>query len=68
MTETTYDQVWRWKKWLGNRHRQPCRILARGLRMNTILVEFDDGYKTITSRYAVRPAQPSDQHKGLFEC
>lgn len=30
-----------------------CRVLARG-RMNSILVEFEDGYKTVTSRWAVR--------------
>jgi hypothetical protein len=44
---------WFWKKKLGERNRQPCRILARGA-MNSILVEFDDGFKVVTSRWAVR--------------
>jgi len=44
---------WFWKKKLGERNRQPCRVLARG-KMNSILVEFEDGYRVITSRYAVR--------------
>lgn len=44
---------WFWKKWLPERHGQPCRVLARG-RMNSVLVEFADGWRVITSRYAVR--------------
>jgi len=35
---------WFWKKKLGERNRQPCRVLARG-KMNSILVEFEDGYR-----------------------
>jgi hypothetical protein len=45
--------IWFWRSRLPERKGQPCRILARG-RMNSILVEFEDGYKVITSRYAVR--------------
>jgi len=48
-----YDQVWYWKSRLPERNGKPCRILARG-KKNSILVEFEDGFKTITSRYAVR--------------
>ena len=44
---------WFWKKKLGDRNGQKCRVLARG-KMNSILVEFEDGYRVITSRYAVR--------------
>ena len=44
---------WFWRKKLGERNGEPCRVLARG-KMNSILVEFDDGYRVITSRYAVR--------------
>lgn len=44
---------WRWRRWLGERHGQRCRILARG-KLNNCLVEFEDGFKVITSRYAVR--------------
>jgi hypothetical protein len=45
--------VWFWKKRLPERKGQKCRILARG-KLNSILVEFDDGHRVVTSRYAVR--------------
>ncbi len=45
--------VWYWRKRLPERKGQTCRILARG-GMNSCLVEFEDGFKVITSRYAVR--------------
>jgi hypothetical protein len=32
-----------------------CRILARG-KMNSILIEFENGQREIVSRYAVRRA------------
>ena len=44
---------WHWRKWLPERHSQLCRVLATG-RMNSALVEFEDGTKVVTSRYAVR--------------
>ena len=44
---------WHWRKWLPERHGQLCRVLATG-RMNSALVEFEDGTKVVTSRYAVR--------------
>lgn len=46
---------WYWRKWLPERHGQPCRVLATG-RLNSALVEFADGFRVITSRYAVRKA------------
>lgn len=48
-----FRYLWFWKAKLPERKNQPCRILARG-KLNSILVEFDDGYRVITSRYAVR--------------
>ena len=45
--------VWWWRKWLDERKGQPCRVLARG-RLNSCLVEFADGFKVVTSRWAVR--------------
>jgi len=45
--------IWFWKTRLPERKGQLCRIIARG-KMNSALVEFEDGYKVITSRYAVR--------------
>jgi hypothetical protein len=52
-TDTVYDRVWWWRKWLGNRKGQRCRIVARG-KLNSALVEFEDGTRVVTSRYAVR--------------
>ena len=49
----SYGYVWFWKSRLPDRIGQPCRIVARG-KMNSILVEFSDGFRVITSRYAVR--------------
>ena len=48
-----YPYSWFWRSRLPARKGQKCRVLARG-KMNSILVEFTDGYKVITSRYAVR--------------
>jgi len=45
--------TWRWRKYLGERFGQPCRIICTG-KLNSALVEFEDGYKVVTSRYAVR--------------
>ena len=53
----TYDHVWFWRKWLGDRKGQACRIIACG-RMNSAWVEFEDGYQVITNRYSVRKAKP----------
>lgn len=48
--------TWFWRSRLPERKGQPCKVLARG-KMNSILVEFEDGYKVVTSRYAVRRAK-----------
>jgi hypothetical protein len=66
---SVYRYAWRWKTmpdpWgppgqrvvhpLAHRAGDRCRVLARG-RLNSILVEFQDGQRVITSRYAVRRA------------
>ena len=44
---------WFWRKRLPDRKGQPCRVLVRG-KMNSALVEFPDGYRVVTSRFAVR--------------
>ncbi len=49
----TNEYIWFWRSWLPERKGAPCRVLARG-RANSILVEFADGHKLITSRFAVR--------------
>lgn len=48
-----FTHVWFWKTKLPERKGSRCNVLARG-RMNSILVEFEDGFKVITSRNAVR--------------
>jgi len=52
-----YPLVWRWKRRpVGNpRMGQRCRVLSRG-GLNSVLVEFADGYRVLTSRHAVRRA------------
>jgi hypothetical protein len=41
--------VWRVKRRLPERYMTPCRVLVRG-KLNTCLVEFEDGYRVTTSR------------------
>jgi hypothetical protein len=45
--------VWRIKTRLPERKGQTCRVLARG-KLNSCLVEFADGTRVVTSRWAVR--------------
>jgi hypothetical protein len=47
---------WRVKKKLPDRYGHPCRIVTRGA-LNSILVEFEDGYQAVTSRWNVRKLQ-----------
>lgn len=54
--EIPFDHIWFWKPSPMrpiDRKGQFCRVLVRG-RMNTILVEFEDGFQVVVSRYAVR--------------
>jgi hypothetical protein len=41
--------VWRVKTRLPERYMTRCKVIARG-KMNTCLVEFEDGYRVTTSR------------------
>lgn len=50
-----WTHVWFWRKRLPERKGQLCRIIERG-RMNSIMVEFEDGFRVVTSRFAVRKA------------
>lgn len=45
--------IWHWKSRLPERKGQACKVIARGA-LNSIMVEFADGERVITSRYAVR--------------
>jgi len=49
-----FPYIWFWIKKLPGRKNQPCRILIRSRRMNSALIEFEDGFKVISSRHAVR--------------
>jgi hypothetical protein len=51
--DSEFPCVWWWRSKLPERKGQACRVLVRG-RMNSILVEFEDGARVVTSRYAVR--------------
>ena len=55
-SQAGFRYVWFWRSRLPDRHGQRCRVTARG-RMNSILVEFEDGFQVVTSRYAVRLAK-----------
>lgn len=47
------DYVFRWNR--CDRKGQRCRVICRG-KMNSALVEFDDGWRMVTSRNALRRA------------
>lgn len=48
-----FDHLWYWRSRLPERKGQRCRVLLRG-RMNSAMVQFEDGKRYVTSRYAVR--------------
>ena len=52
-----WSHVWYWRSHLPERKGQRCHVTARGA-MNSIRMEFEDGYRVITSRYAVRRFKP----------
>lgn len=53
MPSSEWPHVWFWRAKLPERKGELCRILARG-KKNSVLVEFVDGTRVITSRHAVR--------------
>jgi len=52
-TKDSYPYYWRIKKQLPERFKTRCRLLASG-KMNSVLIEFEDGLKVITNRYFIR--------------
>jgi hypothetical protein len=48
-----YPYYWRVRTRYPERFGQRCKVIVRG-KMNSCLVEFDDGYKTVTSRNYIR--------------
>jgi hypothetical protein len=55
--EPIYDRVWYWRTRLPERKGEPCRVVVRG-RRGSVLVEFPDGLRVVTSHRAVRRAAP----------
>jgi hypothetical protein len=65
MHEAAYPYVWFWHRKPGwdrgtpprelDRKGQRCRVIARGA-MNSALLEFEDGFRTVTSRSGLRRA------------
>ena len=51
----TFPYVYRWDR--CERKGQRCKVTARG-KMNSCCVEFDDGFRMVTSRNAIRKAKP----------
>lgn len=49
----TLTHYWRIRKRLPERFGEPCTVLARG-RMNSILIQFADGKRVVTSGNFVR--------------
>lgn len=48
-----YYFAWKNNAMRASLYKKPCRVLARG-SMNTILIEFANGFQMTTSRNAVR--------------
>ena len=44
-----------WLSKLADRKNQRCKVLAKG-KLNSWLIEFEDGHRVVTSRNAVRRA------------
>jgi len=64
-----FNHYWYWKSKLPERNGQKCKVIKRG-KKNSILIEFEDGYKVVTSRFAVRQSNPTYKKKineGLFD-
>lgn len=65
MNQTGFPMVWRVRTGpltgapkrgaKGDRFGQRCRVVVRGA-LNSVLVEFADGFRVVTSRYYVRGA------------
>ncbi len=50
-----YPYIWNWRLRLPERKGTECRILVRGpAKTNSALIEFRDGFKVVTSRWALR--------------
>ena len=48
-----FNYLWYWRSRMPHRKGQRCRVLILG-GLNSALVQFEDGQRVVTSRYAVR--------------
>ena len=56
---TEFDRVWRIKTRLPERKGERCRLLVRGGRINSALIQFErDGAKVVTGQHAFRKIKP----------
>ncbi len=56
-TVLIYPYRWRVRTRLPERFGRMCRVLVRSKRMNSALVEFEDGFKVVTSRNYLRKVE-----------
>lgn len=50
-----------------DRQGEPCRLICKGA-MNSVLIEFADGYRTVTSLNGLRRAKPATRTKCCDDC
>jgi hypothetical protein len=55
--EDCMTHVYRIRKWLPDRHGQPCRLLVPWSRNGNVLIEFADGVRVVCSRWSIRKAE-----------
>lgn len=53
MFPMTFDHYWRVRSRFADRQYHFCRVLVYG-KLNNVLVQFSDGFLTVTSRNYVR--------------
>jgi len=51
---TWYEYAWGNNPVRAERQGQLCRVLARGTRLGSVLVEFQDGFRMVTAAKALR--------------
>lgn len=49
-----YPFLFCWNRPVPGRKGQRCRVLTRSRRMNSCAIEFEDGFRAIVSRNALR--------------
>ena len=60
-----YDRIWIWRTRMPERKGMRCRIVAAS-RMQSALVEFEDGYRVVTSVRGLRKNEHvGPDHRGV---